>query len=102
MTRHKRWQLAGLALVVITAGSIASTLTGCHTMTSCLCPPDVVGQDKGGAQLWADNCTRCHANRPATTYRDAEWDVAAHHMRVRANLTAVEHQKIVEFLKSGN
>ena len=33
---------------------------------------------------------------------DAEWDVAMHHMRIRANLTAEEHRKILEFLKSAN
>ena len=101
MCRDNRWHVAGFALLLlIVVGSAALSLTGCVTTESCLCPPDVVGKEKGGAQLWADNCTRCHNNRSATTYSDAEWDVAMHHMRVRANLTAVEHQKIVQFLAS--
>ena len=57
---------------------------------------------KGGGQLWAENCTRCHNNRSPSTYNDAEWDVAMHHMRIRANLTAEESKKILEFLKSAN
>ena len=57
---------------------------------------------KGGAQLWAQNCTRCHNNRSPSTYSDTEWDVAMHHMRIRANLTAEEHRKILQFLKSAN
>ena len=57
---------------------------------------------KGGAQLWAENCVRCHNNRSPSTYSDAEWDVAMHHMRIRANLTAEEHRRILEFLKSAN
>ena len=57
---------------------------------------------KGGGQLWAENCTRCHNNRSPSTYSDAEWEVAMHHMRIRANLTAEEHRKILQFLKSAN
>lgn len=57
---------------------------------------------KGAAQLWSENCNRCHNYRSPSSYSDAEWDVATHHMRVRANLTADEHKSIVEFLKSGN
>ena len=57
---------------------------------------------KGGAQLWTENCVRCHNIRSPSTYSDAEWEVAMHHMRIRANLTAGEHKKILEFLKSAN
>ncbi len=58
--------------------------------------------ERGGAQLWGDNCTRCHNSRSPTEFSDAQWEVIAHHMRVRANLTAYEHEKILQFLKSGN
>ena len=57
---------------------------------------------KGGAQLWTQNCIRCHNIRSPSTYSDAEWEVSMHHMRIRANLTAEEHRKILEFLKSAN
>lgn len=57
--------------------------------------------DKGGAQLWSENCQRCHNTRSPSTYNDAQWEVAMMHMRVRANLTPEEHKKILEFLKSG-
>jgi cytochrome c5 len=57
---------------------------------------------KGGAQLWGENCARCHNMRSPSIYSDAEWDVAMAHMRVRANLTADEYKKIQEFLKSSN
>lgn len=63
---------------------------------------DAGSSGKGGAQLWAENCVRCHNIRSPSTYSDAEWDVAMHHMRIRANLTAEEHRKILEFLKSAN
>lgn len=57
---------------------------------------------KGGSQLWAESCARCHNIRSPSSYSDVEWQVAMHHMRIRANLTAEEHQKILEFLRSAN
>ena len=58
--------------------------------------------ERGGAQLWGDNCARCHNSRTPSGFSDAQWEVIAHHMRVRANLTAYEHEKILQFLKLGN
>jgi cytochrome c553 len=56
---------------------------------------------KSGAELWADNCVRCHNIRSPSSYSPAQWEVATMHMRIRANLTPEEHKKILEFLKSG-
>ena len=66
--------------------------------------PSFVGRPSGksGSQLWTENCTRCHNDRSPATYNDAQWEVAMHHMRIRANLTAEEHTKILEFLQSAN
>ena len=55
---------------------------------------------KGRAQLWAENCPRCHNARPATFYTLGQWEIAMHHMRVRCPLTAEEHKKIMEFFKA--
>ena len=57
---------------------------------------------KSGAQLWAENCVRCHNIRSPGTLSPAQWGVAMMHMRVRANLTPEEHKKILEFLKAGS
>ena len=57
---------------------------------------------QGGAQLWAQNCGHCHNIRSPNSYSDAQWDVVMLHMRVRANLTADEHTKILAFLKSAH
>ena len=57
---------------------------------------------KGVAELWAENCIRCHNIRSPSSYSPAQWDVIMMHMRVRANLTPEEHKKILEFLKSGS
>jgi len=59
-------------------------------------------REKGGATLWAENCSRCHNFRPAAERSDREWDIIVHHMRVRANLTAREHRQILRFLQHAN
>ena len=55
-----------------------------------------------GAQLWSDNCMRCHNLRSPETYSSTQWELAMHHMRLRANLTGEETEKITTFLKSAN
>lgn len=56
----------------------------------------------GGAKLWAQNCLRCHNIRNPASLSDRQWEIVLHHMRVRANLTADQHQSILEFLKAAN
>ncbi len=58
--------------------------------------------ERGGAQLWGDNCARCHNSRSPSEFTDDKWEIVARHMRVRANLTAYEHETILNFLKSAN
>lgn len=57
---------------------------------------------KSGAELWGQNCLRCHNTPSPETFSDVEWDVAVTHMQVRAMLTEEEAEKIVEFLKTAN
>ena len=61
-----------------------------------------VAPGKGGAELWAENCIRCHNVRSPSSYSAGRWDVVMLHMRIRANLTPEEHKKILEFLRSGS
>ena len=65
---------------------------------------DLVAQRpaKGGAQLWSENCIRCHNYRRPRERSDREWTIIVHHMRVRANLTAREHREILAFLQAAN
>lgn len=65
-------------------------------------PAGTAAPAKGAAQLWAQNCNRCHNLRPPGEFSDTQWTVIMHHMRVRANLTAEEHQQILTFLKASN
>jgi cytochrome c5 len=55
-----------------------------------------------GAQLWADNCSRCHNIRPPQSYNDAQWEAVGMHMRLRANLTGTEQREITRFLQASH
>ena len=55
---------------------------------------------KTGAKLWAQNCSRCHNLRPASSLSGAQWELDMLHMRVRANLTTKEHAEILGYLKA--
>lgn len=108
-TNHKsnrRSMFLGCAIIMAV---VALVVGGCQTSpanragdSSASATTGVAVSERTGAQLWAQNCNRCHNFRSPSSYSDAQWQVAMHHMRVRANLTAVEHKKILAFLKSAN
>lgn len=54
---------------------------------------------KSGAQLWTENCQRCHNTPSPSTFSPEQWETVGMHMQSRALLTEVEKNKIVEFLK---
>jgi cytochrome c553 len=54
---------------------------------------------KSGAQLWAENCQRCHNTPSPSTFSPEKWETIGMHMQSRALLTDKERDKIVEFLK---
>lgn len=100
--------LAGLFLWIQAGcqkpGSVADT--GADVQASTSQPAEVqlamAIPEKGGAQLWRENCMRCHNLRQPRERRDKEWDLIVHQMRVRANLTGREHRLILQFLQSAN
>ena len=100
--------VAALTLNACQTGKSTSATTATTATTAATPPgtarPRFIGGETGrsGAQLWAENCARCHNLRSPASLSDAEWAVAAQHMRIRANLTAEEHRKILEFLQSAN
>ena len=93
-----------VAMVTILA-VVCLTVVGCRSVaetaeTAAATPPPHA--TTAGADAWANNCMRCHNMRFPPSYSDAQWDVALHHMRVRGNLLASEHEAIVRYLKSAN
>lgn len=110
MKKMTRWFLIGASSVLLVAAGFV--LAGCSTPASGNVkastpskennPSDNAPLPAAGAQLWAQNCGHCHNIRSPGSYSDAQWEIAVLHMRVRANLTADEHKKILAFLKSAH
>ena len=96
--KSKTWGWTALALAL---GAATVLTVGCAQTkpVSGQTGSGKVASTESGAQLWAENCIRCHNTRSPDMYSDAQWEVAMLHMRARANLTADEHQAIVAFLK---
>ena len=74
----------------------SALLMGCVKLN-----PRAINSSKGPT-LWSQNCGHCHNARSPNAYSDAQWEVVMLHMRVRANLTAAEHEQILAFLKSAH
>ena len=90
--------LAGFGFALIGCSTPDDTkVTAAKTLTQ-----KSTASGQSGATLWAQNCGHCHNIRSPDSYSDAQWDVAMLHMRIRANLTADEHNKILTFLKSAH
>lgn len=53
-----------------------------------------------GAELYNQNCGRCHNPRPAEHYSAREWSVIMPHMRVKAHMTKHETLDVEAFLGS--
>jgi len=82
-----------LSLVIIIF-ALAFIINGCAVPQSI--------KDKSGAQLWGENCNRCHNAPDPRTYSDDQWDAAMEHMRQKGFLTDQEVGKIRDFLKQSN
>lgn len=81
--------------------AVFAVIVAAIAITSCATTSEMSAA-KSGAQLWGENCLRCHNSPSPATFSDPEWDAAVLHMRVRANLTEDEAVKIADFLKSAN
>lgn len=87
-------------LTIVSSAFIAIILLVSVIIDACKIPEAIA--NKSGAQLWAENCSRCHNTPDPAIYSDDQWDVATEHMRQKAILTDVEIVKIRDFLKSAN
>ena len=67
------------------------------TIESCSVSQKVA--NKSGAQLWAENCQRCHNTPSPTSFSGEQWTTMGMHMQTRALITEKERDKIVEFLQ---
>ncbi|NQT63738.1 MAG: cytochrome c [Candidatus Marinimicrobia bacterium] len=81
----------GLATIIILSTMF---ITACSSQN----PP----LEKSGAQLWGENCVRCHNAPSPSAFSDNQWETVAMHMKIRANLNSSETAEIVEFLQMAN
>ncbi|MBL1232542.1 MAG: cytochrome c [Vicingaceae bacterium] len=86
--------------IIIISSIVAFVIALASSFNSC--KPSEAILAKSGAQIWGENCVRCHNTADPSTFSDVEWDVASMHMQIRANLTADEIKKVTEFLQSAN
>ena len=80
--------------IILFAIVIVVFVSGCKTQKYIV--------DKSGAQLWGENCARCHNAPSPATYSDDQWSIIMGHMKIKAGLTDLETKKIETFLKSAN
>ncbi len=67
------------------------------TLHSCKASQAVAA--KSGAQLWAENCQRCHNTPSPSTFSPEPWQTVGMHMLTRALITEDEKKKIIAFLQ---
>jgi mono/diheme cytochrome c family protein len=91
-----------LSMLGLGAALFACTSSGNAAAGSAAAAAPSPAAGASGATLWAQNCGHCHNLRSPDSYGDAQWDVVALHMRVRANLTAPERTQILAFLRSAH
>jgi len=89
-----KFKITFLYLFVLVLIAVTGVINACKT-------PEAITA-KSGAQLWGENCNRCHNAPDPVTYNDDQWDVVAEHMRQKALLTNTEIAKVRDFLKSAN
>jgi cytochrome c553 len=78
-------------LSILFCAAVTITINGCVASTKV--------KAKTGAQLWAENCIRCHNTPSPSTFSSEQWETVGMHMQTRALLTNEEREKIVKFLQ---
>ena len=80
--------------------SIIAIVVVCGSLLINGCAPTKAISEKSGAQLWGENCNRCHNAPSMDQYSKDQWDIIGTHMKIRANVTNDEIEKIVAFLQT--
>jgi len=88
--RIRKWSFFITAII----GIMIININGCKVSEA------VAG--KSGAQLWGENCRRCHNAPDPGTFTSDQWVTVGMHMQTRALLTNTERDKIVKFLQGEN
>jgi len=91
----KTFKIFGIATFLI--GIITSV-----AFVSCSAEKAAAYKNRSGAQLWGENCVRCHNTPSPSSFNDTDWKTIELHMKVRANLSKEQSDKIFEFIRTVN
>lgn len=86
----KRSGIKNTTWVILSAWGILMILNSCFASKKV--------EAKSGAQLWVENCQRCHNTPSPSSFSKEQWVTIGLHMQTRAQLTEKEKDKIVAFL----
>jgi len=87
-------KIIGLIGIIVVGGLVALNLSSCTSSETIA--------SQSGAQLWGNNCIRCHNIPSPEAYNDQEWTAIVNHMQKVAGFTVKDADKIAEFMKSAN
>ena len=95
------------SIIGVPALSLLAFLSGCASGSSEGPSHDAEASSPGqliaaGAQVYGNNCARCHNARAAAEKTDIQWDIVVAHMRARANLTGGQARAVQAFLSAVN
>jgi len=82
-----------MSLIIVAAVAVLAALV----LNSCAASQQV--KARSGAQLWVENCQRCHNTPSPSSFSHDQWITVGMHMQTRAHLTDAERDKIVAFLR---
>ena len=77
---------------------IALIISGCAILLDSCAPTKDIAE-KSGAQLWGENCNRCHNAPSQEQYSKDQWNIIGNHMKLKAGITNEEMTKIVAYLR---
>jgi cytochrome c2 len=93
LNKMKTFSINTFAVISIMVLSFMAVVT----ISSCKASQQI--SSKTGAQLWAENCQRCHNTPSPSTFSPDQWETVGLHMQSRSLITDDERNKIVAFLK---
>ena len=83
-----------VSILTLIIASSSLLMNGCYVSKK--------AADKSGAQLWSENCSRCHNAPGPGEFNNDNWEIVGMHMQVRANIDQNDITKIIDFLKAAN
>lgn len=107
LTLFRKRLATGVCLAAAATATFALLLSSVYAggdAKSAPTPESTPATGLSGADLYAINCNRCHAERYPKEFQSSQWKTIMIHMRVRAGIPASQAREILKYLQdeSGN